>query len=192
MPNYDFSCPSGHQFEKYIPLSEWKDKLRIPCEGLVDTPLAVPEGAEPIIARTVCTELASQAFLPRGTNSTIEPFVYYLNAQGEIRVPGQSNGPIPPGHTRCEVTTLGELRSLEARMSREERAKISQRREVEDYYEAQERTELRMELRSAMERMSQHGRDFARYAIEQTNKRRNYQSFDPGLHLSILHNDQKR
>lgn len=173
MPNYDFECSQGHQFEKYVPLSEWKDKMRIECEQ---------EG---------CTAEAHQVVLPRGAGTTIEPFVYYLRSDGKIEVPGVSNLPTPKGYTRCEATTIGEMRQLEKRLGREERAELARHRELSDAIDEQETNERRRELRHAMERMSNAGRDFARYAMEQGNRKRNFRSHDLGYHFSILHNDER-
>lgn len=174
MPNYDWACENEHTFEKYLPLSEWKDKMRIPCEQ---------EG---------CSGLAHQVVLPRGAGTTIEPFVYYVRSDGKIEVPGVSNLPTPKGYTRCEATTIGEMRNLEKRLGREERAELAMHRELSDAINEQETTERRRELRSAMENMSAAGRDFARYAMEQGNKKRNFSSHDLGYHFSILHNDERR
>lgn len=173
MPTYDIECPKGHQSERYMPLSEWKDKFRVEC------------------AVDGCTELAWQVVLPRGTSSTIEPFVYYLNAAGQVRIPGSSHLPTPPGHTRCEATTLHEVRKLEGRVSREEYSKIAQRKEIEDYHSGEEKAQFRSELRQEMNRMSEAGRDFARRAMEQGNKKV-VRAHDPGLHFSVLHNDERR
>lgn len=174
MPNYDWQCSEDHAFEKYIPLAEWRDKMRIPCE--------VED----------CKAEAHQVVLPRGTSTTIQPFVYFLNAQGEVRIPGTSSLATPKGHTRCEATTLHELRQLEKRCGVSERSKISQSRELEDYYESQTREEDRRELRSAMSNFSQAGKDFAQAAIQRTNNKRNFTSFDPGYHFEVLHNDESR
>lgn len=184
MPNYDFICEDGHQFEKYIPLTEWKDKLRIDCEHIKHTASGTP---------FKCGKAAQQDFLPRGVGCTIEPFVYYLNAAGQVRIPGSSNLPTPPGHTRCEVTTLHELRKLEGRCSREEQSKLSNRKEYQEAMEQAETSENRRELRAAMEHMSPAGKEFARLAMERGNARRppGY-SHDLGFHLGILHNDERR
>jgi len=177
MPNYQFECEQGHSFQKFLPLEVWDtlkpgQKLTVPCEE--------------------CGSSARQDFLPRGTDSTITPFVYYLNAAGEVRIPGASNLPTPPGHTRCEVTTLGELRRLEGRCSREEQSKLSARKELQEYYESQEIAENRRELRAAMEHMSPAGRDFARLAMERNNERRSAgRSHEIGYHFGILHNDER-
>lgn len=175
MPNYDFQCEAEtpHTFEKYVLLSEWRDKMRIPCE--------VED----------CKAEAHQVVLPRGTSTTIQPFVYFLNAQGEVRIPGTSNLAPPKGHTRCEATTLHELRQLEKRCGAAERSKIAQSRELEDYYESQTREEERRELRSAMSNFSQAGKDFAQAAIQRTNNKRDFKSFDPGYYFEVLHNDER-
>lgn len=174
MPNYDFECAHQHQFEKFIPLSEWKDKMRIPCEV---------KG---------CTKEAYQVVLPQGRGSTITPFVYFMNKNGEVRIAPSSNLPTPKGHTRCEVTTLHELRQLEKRVSREERSKISLNREISEQLDAEEHAQNRRDLRHAMESMSEAGKDFARLAMEKSNRKRDYSGYDPGMHFYILHNDDRK
>ncbi len=175
MPNYDFACDnnSEHLIEKFVPLAEWSAEMSAWCEQ--------------------CKCLAHQVVLPRGAGTTITPFVYYVNKNGEIRIPGSSNLPVPPGHTRCEVTTLHELRQLEARVGREERSKISHAREMDDAISQEETQGLRRELRSAMERMSPAGRDFAQVAIEMGNRRSSARSksYDPQLYFNILHNSER-
>ena len=173
MPNYDWQCAAEHTFEKFLLLSKWKDKMRIPCE------------------KAGCNEEAHQVVLPRGSNTTIQPFVYYLNAQGEIRIPGSSNLPTPKGHTRCEATTLAEVRQLERKCAISERSKIAQSKEVQDYYNQQESEADRRELRSAMENMSEAGKDFARKAMERSNQKRDFKSHDPGYHFQVLHQDER-
>jgi len=177
MPNYQFECEQGHSFQKFLPLTIWDTippgrKLTVPCE--------------------TCGASAYQDFLPRGTDSTITPFVYYLNAAGEVRIPGSSRLPTPPGHTRCEATTLGELRHLESRCSREEQGKLSRRKEYQEAFESEEIAQNRRDLRSAMEQMSPAGREFARAAMQRNNQRRaaGY-SHDLGFHFGILHNDER-
>lgn len=176
MPNYDFgNCSANldHSFEKFIPLTEWQDKMRIPCEI---------EG---------CTGEAQQVVLPRGAGCTISPFVYYTNAAGEVRVAADSRHPTPANHVRHEITNLHELRKFEKRLSTEERSKLANRKEYEDYSFQQEQNENRRELRSAMESMSAAGRDFAMAAMEKNNRKSRGYSHDPGVHLNILHNDER-
>lgn len=173
MPNYDWGCvrDESHIFEKYVPLAEWKDKMTIPCEK--------------------CGADAKQVILPKRSGS-FKPFIYYLNAAGEVRYAPDSVTPPPPGHTRCEITTLHEWRKFESRCNAEERSKISQAKEVEDAVSQYETSESRRELRTAMESMSQAGRDFAQVAIEHNNRKSRGYSHDPGLHFGILHNDERR
>ena len=198
MPNYDWQCEEGHTFEKFLPLSEWQDKMRIPCEK---------EG---------CSEDAHQVVLPRGTSTTLQPFVYYLNAQGEIRIPGSSNLPTPKGHTRCEATTLAEVRQLERKCAGSERSKIALSREIEDANDAGmrqlDRNDIKQYLSSnrvpeidyeatdktgeivytgRMKEMSAQARDMMLAAVERSNSKRDFKSHDPGYHFQVLHQDAR-
>lgn len=199
MPNYDFTCPNDHITEKFVPLSEWRDGMTTPCEK--------------------CGEQAEQVVLPRGATTAITPFVYYLTPTGEIRVPGTSERgmPMPQGFQRCEITTFGELRGLERRLSRQEFSKISQASELRDYQDEmdskQDRSDMRDYLRTGrvpeidqaetarrgevvftgrMKEISPAAREMMQMAIDRSNLKRRFQSHDPGLHLFILHNEEGR
>lgn len=199
MPNYDFVCADDHITEKFVPLSEWQDGMTTTCEK--------------------CGKPAEQSVLPRGATTAIRPFVYYLTPGGEIRVPGTSERglPVPKGFQRCEITTFGELRSLERRLSRQEQSKVSLASEMRDYQDAQDsaqdRSDMRDYLRSGMvpeidqaetarrgevvftgrmKEISPAARDLMQRAIERSNSKRRFQSHDTGLHLYILHNEEGR
>lgn len=115
-----------------------------------------------------------------------DPVVYFENADGKTRIPGRSDTPTPPGYQRVELKTLAEVRSFERRLGQRDYEQHEQSAARDSAACEVARTKLRRELRSEMERMSNEGRDFARYAIEQTNNRPR-RRFDPrGVRIEVF------
>lgn len=51
MPLYDFSCPEGHRFERFVPLAKFSDPQRCECgapsQRLVSAPVVLSDAIEP-------------------------------------------------------------------------------------------------------------------------------------------------
>lgn len=163
-----------------------------------------------------CKALA-QRVLSFGTRAGgLRPFVYFEHPNGEIRVPGASWIPTPAGMVRKEVTTLAEVRGIEHRLSKDEQSKLSRRREQEDQWNEEQRRDDRSDMRGYIasgqvpeidyERSQKEGqiiytgkmkeleggaREFMMQAIENTNRKRDFRSYDTGTHIGILHNDER-
>jgi hypothetical protein len=198
MPNYRFECSEGHEFDGYAPISDWDKQLTRKCE--------VGD----------CTLQAQRVFSFGTRSGGLRPFVYFEKPNGEIRVPGAAWIPCPEGMVRKEVTTLAEIRGIEHKLSKDEQSKLSRRREQEDQWnEAQragDRSDMRQYIASGQvpeidyERTQKEGqvvftgrmkeleggaREFMMKAIENTNRKRDFRSFDTGTHIGILHNDER-
>lgn len=113
------------------------------------------------------------------------PVVIFRNADGHVRLPGSTDIAPPAGFERVELKTVHEVRKFEREMNQREHAKHEDSRYRDSQACEAARTKLRGELRMAMQQMSPLGRDFARYAIEQTNNRRKGR-YDAGFRVEAL------
>jgi hypothetical protein len=117
-----------------------------------------------------------------------EPVLVFEDAGGNVRFPGSHDDPVPPGFAKRELRTIHEVRAFENRMNREERARWERHQEAEHNAWSAAEKERRAQLRAEMQHMSAAGRDFARYAMEQ-NDRRPRENFDPGFRIAVFSDD---
>ena len=114
-----------------------------------------------------------------------DPVVVFQDANGNHRVPGRSDVPTPAGYQRVELKTLAEVRRFE----REVGVKSYQRHELAAAKDSAAceaaRAKLRGELRMDMQQMSEKGRDFARFAMQQTNDRPR-KRYSSDAHLEVF------
>lgn len=114
-----------------------------------------------------------------------DPVVIHRDAAGNVRYPGRSDAPVPKGFERVELRTVAEVRHFERDVDRKEAARfdLSRTRSEENFraHQEQQRSDLRQEMRH----MSNQGRDFARHAIEQNNKR-DRGRYDAGFRVEAL------
>lgn len=114
-----------------------------------------------------------------------DPVVVFKSADGRVRTPGRSDAPTPEGFARVELKTVREIRAFERQMNMSEHSKHEASREKDSRACEAARTQLRGELRMAMQGMSNEGRDFARLAMERTNNRKK-ERFDAGFRVEAF------
>jgi hypothetical protein len=140
-------------------------------------------------------EIGDWVFCPHGSTrpeyaQRFEPVVIHRDAQGNIRTPGSIHAPVPAGFERVELRTAAEIRHFEREMNRRERSRGEDVRSREEQHWGAQKAASRSELFQAMRGMSNEGRDYARYAIEQGNQRRHrLASYDPGFHIEAFSQD---
>ncbi len=117
-----------------------------------------------------------------------EPVVVHRDATGNIRFPGNTNAPIPEGYQKVELRTVNEVRRFEAEVNQREHAKADEHHSRREAAFSEKQAFLRRDLRTAMERMSNYGRDFAQHAIDRGNNRRQTPR-EVGFHLDVFSND---
>lgn len=118
--------------------------------------------------------------------SPFDPVVIHKDASGNVRYPGRADAPAPKGFERVELRTVAEVRDFERSVGRREAARHDAAQVREELAFAQQVKHNRADLFQAMARMSNHGRDFARIAIEQNNRRGGRKPFDAGFRVEAL------
>lgn len=120
------------------------------------------------------------------------PVVIYKNGAGEVRFPGSATEPMPAnykqqGFERVEMS-YHEARKFQKDFNASERFKDADKKELLHYLHEEEHREDRSDLQHAMRGMSNQGRDFAQYVIEQNNRKESTQfySHDPGFYIEAL------
>ncbi len=101
-----------------------------------------------------------------------DPVVIHRDAAGNIRYPANGSAPVPEGYQRVELRTIHEVRKFEAEVNQREHAASDQHLSAREKQFSEKQAANRRELRTAMDGMSNYGRDFAREAIERGNNRR--------------------
>lgn len=107
-----------------------------------------------------------------------DPVVVHVDKQGNIRFPGHADAACPAGYERRELRTVNEVRSFERHVNLKDRVEWEQRQAIREQQFSEQQSANRRELRSAMERMSQRGRDFAELAMRRNNDRKKAQFHD--------------
>ena len=138
-------------------------------------------------------EVGDWPFCPHGSTlgrfaQGFDPVVIHRDAAGNIRYPASIHAPVPEGYQRVELRTVHEVRKFEAEVNQRERAASDQHLSVREKQFSEKQAANRRELRTAMEGMSNYGRDFAREAIERGNNKRP-QTREVGFHLDVFSND---
>ena len=168
---HNYECPEGHITEKLVDVNQ--------------------EGWEKQICSGDCPCLAERVFLSKRMQAlTRLPITIYRNAAGEVRFPGSASEAMPAnyksqGFERVEMN-FHEARKFQKEFNDRERGRDSIKKEFMEYIEAEEKAAERSDLHHAMRNMSPIGREYAEYVIEQSNKRRDYYSSDPGFRIEIL------
>lgn len=170
---HSYECPEGHVTEKLVNVNEkdWENQ----------------------ICSEDCNNVAERVFLSKRAQALHRlPITIYRNAQGEVRFPGSATEAIPEnykaqGFERVEMN-FQQAKKFQKEFNEQERGRDSIKKEYMEYAESQEKAQNRSDLLHAMRGMSPIGREYAEHAIEQANKRRDYNSSDPGFRIEILEN----
>jgi phage FluMu protein Com len=115
-----------------------------------------------------------------------EPTVVHLNAAGEVRFPGRSDAPLPPGFEKVELRTIRERDRFERSINARENGKYAIYMENRERVYAEVERQNRSDLRARMTNMSNLGRDFARVAMERSNNKPRPR-FDAGFMIEANH-----
>lgn len=152
----------------------------IPCEA---------EGCTGTAVRTFEPQFSMRR--PRRDAQRFSPVVIHRDSAGNVRFPGAPDAAVPAGFEKVELRTVAEVRQFERGMDAKERARFEsgQAREADFYAERQRRD--RAELRVAMQRMTPYGRDFARVAMEENDRKDagRKTSYDPNFHVECFSMD---
>lgn len=154
MPAHDYQCSNGHKFEVIVPPSKVKDRVRCRtrrCRRMAE------------IVWSTGTVRSGQRFTP---------IVVHVDKEGNVSFPGRNDARVPQGFEKKTLTSLEEARKFSKEFNQREQAQTQMRQHIKEaqFNEAQKGN--RSELRTAMNRMSPMGRDFAQYAMQQNDKRR--------------------
>ena len=117
-----------------------------------------------------------------------DPVVIHRDAVGNIRYPANGSAPVPDGYQRVELRTVHEVRKFEAEVNQREHAASDQHLSAREKQVSEKQAANRRELRTAMDGMSNYGRDFAREAIDRGNNKR-LQTREVGFHLDVFSNN---
>jgi hypothetical protein len=168
---YSYECADHGIFELSLPLRKWSD--RKPCPR--------------------CKKISEQVLLPtRARGEFAEPVVIHVSSDGQnFRFPGASDAKVPNGFVKKELRTIREIESFERQMNAKLRSDADRHHENEERAFSEIRARLRSELRTAMQRFSPMGRDFAEMAMRVNDERRRKPT-DCGFHVMILHDDSSK
>ena len=137
-----------------------------------------------------CKKPSQQILLPsEGRGEFTVPVVIHVDAKGNYRFPGSPDAKLPPGFEKRELKTIRDIEHFEHQMNAKLRSDSDRHHENETQAFAQIQSRLRSELRTAMQRMSPLGRDFAEMAMKMNDERKR-KSNDCGFHVEILHFNQ--
>jgi len=168
LPKYDFLCPTHGVFEISCRLAEWS--LEKPCPK--------------------CKKPSEQVHLPcESRNCEVPAIVVHVAADGSVRFPAATDAPVPKGFEKKELRSIREIEQFERRVNLHLRAEAEQHAENEERHYSAVRESNRSDLRARMQSMSNFGRDFARFAMEQNNNRKR-KPLDVGFFTEILHMDR--
>lgn len=169
----DVKCPNDHIHEVDRPAKDWP--ATPPCP--------------------TCSAPTEQFHAPRSVTWTLDPVVVYQAPDGSMRFPGATDALSTSkydraGFTRIELRSAADVRRFESHMNKHERAIASRRVEQMHRMHEQRLSQTRGNLRMAMQSMSAMGRDVARAAMNQTNRKSNFQTRDPGFHVDVFSNNR--
>lgn len=176
MPRIDVKCLSEScdtVFEHYRPLSEWPK-----------TPPCVSCGGE-----------TEQAHLPRHLTWSVDPVVVFKAPDGSFRFPGDANGISSKnyeklGYERQEIRGAAEMRSFERKMNQIEYSRAQRKVEAQARHREASEKVRREKLREMMQHMSAYGRDVARAAIDQGDRRPAARAHEAGFHSEVYAYDR--
>jgi len=167
MPVYEYSCDKHGIFALTLPLSKWDDHK--PCPK--------------------CKKKSEQVLRPTERNRGFAPIVVHVDAEGNYRFPGAADARVPKHCHKVELKTIREIEKFERDVNAKMRKEADDHNSREEMRFAEVQNKNRRDLRTAMERMSPQGRDFAMFAMKQNNMRKRKTS-EVGFHVQILHFDQ--
>jgi len=150
MPMVDLKCPAGHQYEAFRHPSQVQDVE--PCAEC---------GAE-AVRIFVCKR-------PHSYDGLQQPLVVWRRPDGTYAVPAQPDARKPVEYERVELRNVFEIRGVERAIDREEREKFERAQIGKEMLAEGTTATNRSELRSRMQHMRPHMRDFARLAMDQNN-----------------------
>jgi hypothetical protein len=143
-----------------------------------------------------CGGATEQRHLPPRQPTTLpDAVIVYVAPDGSYRFPGETSGAACAkydalGYRRVEARGFAEVRTLESKMNRRERAHMERIAEAaqarREHGESLRRSELFHQMRS----MSARGRDVAQAVIDRHNARRRSTARDPGLHVDAYQNNR--
>ena len=137
-----------------------------------------------------CKKPSEQVHLPGVTLAEFKtPIVVHVAADGAVRFPASTDAPVPKGFEKKELRSIREIEQFERRVNLHLRAEAEQHAENEERHYSAVRESNRSDLRQRMQGMSQFGKDFARFAMEQNNNRKR-KPLDVGFFTEILHMDR--
>lgn len=105
MPAYDFKCDGCNGVFEFFLKHSQLDTAEFKCE-VCDNNLTYSPSF-------YYTSRAAQAF---------DPVVIHKDAQGNVRLPGHSNAPVPEGFQRIELRTSREVHAFEREMNTKDQA----------------------------------------------------------------------
>jgi len=150
MPMVDLKCPAGHQYEAFRHPSQVQDVE--PCAEC---------GAE-AVRIFVCKR-------PHSYDGLQQPLVVWRRPDGTYAVPAQPDARKPVEYERVELRNVFEIRGVERAIDREEREKFERAQIGKEMLAEGTTATNRSELRSRMQHMRPHMRDFSRFAMDQNN-----------------------
>lgn len=169
----DIRCTNHHVSEVYRSAADWPT-----------TPVC-----------PTCGAATEQIHLPRAVQYTVDPVVVYQAPDGSFRFPGDTTTLSTSkydraGFTRIELRSAADVRRFESHMNKRELSRAHRR--VERMQEMRERRESasRSDLRHAMQRMSEYGRDVARATMRHNDGKERLRARDAGFHVDAYSNDR--
>jgi hypothetical protein len=151
---HPFSCKNGHLHDQLLQDGCWEEKKKCREPG--------------------CRAKASLHALREDirTSGRFVKVVYHVDKDGNKRFPGHADAPVPEGFQKVEIQDVVQLRKFEKAIDGEERQRWAQRLEREEAAFEPGRRERRSQLRQDMQGFSNFGRDFARIAMEEGERRK--------------------
>lgn len=142
-----------------------------------------------------CQCATIRVFLPPRVTWSPDAVVVYRAPDGSFRFPGDTRGASTAkydalGYERIEARGAAEVRHLETRMNRTERAHMERRTEHEQARREAGESLRRSDLRGRMQSMSRMGRDVARAAMRRTDAAPKPRTRDPGIHVECYSNNR--
>lgn len=177
MPIYEFQCENKHLTELVLLVREYKSTQV--C--------SIKECGKK--AKRIFHDTRTERFYQKMAQNP-NPVVVHRDKEGNIRYPAHADAPVPLGYEKVEMHTLGEIHRFE----KEQNLRLSVEHERFSQAEHEQREtmlkERHAELRAEMRHMTPYGQDFARLAMEASN-RKGPRKTDPGFHVEVAHYDQR-
>lgn len=177
MPIYEYQCEDGHLTEEILSIKDYR--AFVPCR----------EDQCNKEAQRIWHDTRVERFHQRMAQNP-NPVVIHRDKEGNVRFPASADAVVPPGYEKVEMHTLAEIHRFEKEQNTRMRLESEQFSQEEHKQREAMLKERHAELRQDMQRMSPYGRDFARLAMEMSN-RRGPRNSDPGFHVEIAHYDQR-